>query len=120
MQDIEVGKTDSFNDWADFKAAMCAAFGPVTTMEESKRLLRNLHQTGRVQAYMQRFHELQYRLPGIFEEEAFPTFLIGLTPHIQEYIGAHIQGDVFAAITIAERLDLFHTSAWESGGSTLG
>ena len=33
------------------------------------------------------FHELQYKLPRMSEEEAFSTFLTGLTPHIQEKVG---------------------------------
>ena len=120
LQDIEVGKRNPFDDWADFKVAMCAAFEPVTATEESRRQLRNLRQTGRVRAYVQRFRELQYRLPGMSEEEAFSTFLAGLTPHIQEQVGAHIQGDLSAAITMAERLDLFRASAREGGGSSGG
>ena len=54
------------------------------------------------------------------EKEAFLTFLASLTPHIQEQVAAHIQGDLSAAITMAERLDLFCTSAWEGGGSSGG
>ena len=44
--------------------------------------------------------------------------ITGLAPHIQEQVGAHIQGDLSAAITMAERLDLFRTSAQEGGGSS--
>ena len=54
------------------------------------------------------------------EEEAFLTFLTSLAPHMQEQVGAHIQGDLFAAITMAERLDLFQTNAQEGGGSSGG
>ena len=120
LQDIEVGKRNPFDDWADFKVERCAAFEPVTATEESRRQLQNLRQTGRVCAYVQRFRELQYRLPGMSEEEAFSTFLAGLAPHIQEQVGAHIQGDLFAAITMTERLDFFCASAQEGGGSNGG
>ena len=54
------------------------------------------------------------------EEEAFSTFLAGLAPHIQEQVGVHIQGDLSASITMAERLDLFRASAREGGGSSGG
>ena len=118
LQDIETGKRNPFADWEDFKAAMCAAFEPVTATEESRRQLRNLRQTGRVRAYVQRFRELQYRLPGMTNEEAFSTFLAGLSPHIQEQVGAHVQGDLSAAITMAERLDLFRASAREGAGTS--
>ena len=48
LQDIEVGKRNPFDDWADFKVPMCAAFEPVTATEELRRLLQNLRQTSRV------------------------------------------------------------------------
>ena len=121
MQDIEVGKRNPFDDWADFKVAMCVAFEPVTASKESRWQLRNLCQTGRVRSYVQHFCELQYRLPGMSEEEAFSTFLaILLAPHIQEQAGAHIQRDLSAAITMTERLDLFCASARVGGGSSGG
>ena len=120
LQDIKVGKRNPFEDWADFKVVMCAAFEPVTATEEFRRLLQNLRQTGRVRAYVQRFRELQYRLLGMSEEETFLTFLAGLAPHIQEQVGAHIQGDQSAAITMAERLDVFCASVQEGGGSSGG
>ena len=53
-------------------------------------------------------------------EEAFSTFLAGLSPHIQEQVGAHVQGDLSAAITMAERLDLFRASAREGAGTSGG
>ena len=52
LQEIEVGKRTRFADWEDFKAAMCAAFEPVTAVEESRRQLQNLRQTSRVRAYV--------------------------------------------------------------------
>ena len=41
-------------------------------------------------------------------EEAFHAFLFGLQPHQQEHVGAHIQGDLDAAITMAQRLEVYH------------
>ena len=40
-------------------------------------------------------------------EEAFSTFLAGLTPHLQEHVGAHVQGDLEAAKQMALRMDMF-------------
>ena len=34
-------------------------------------------------------------------EEAFHAFLFGLQPHLQEHVGAHVQGDLEAAIAMA-------------------
>ena len=84
LQDIEMGKKNPFDDWADFKVAMCVAFEPITTTEESRRQFWNLCQIGRARTYMHHFGELQYRQLGMSEDKAFSTFLVGLTPHIQE------------------------------------
>ena len=40
-------------------------------------------------------------------EEAFSAFLSGLTPHLQEHVGAHVQGDLEAAKHMALRMDMF-------------
>ena len=41
------------------------------------------------------------------DEEAFHAFLSGLQPHLQEHVGADVQGDVEAAITMALRLEVY-------------
>ena len=104
---IERGQRPPFADWADFRAALIAAFEPVTETEEARKQLRALRQTGRVSVYIQKFQELQCRLPGMNNEEAFSTFLAGLTPHLQEHVGAHVQGDLEAAKQMALRMDMF-------------
>ena len=40
------------------------------------------------------------------DEEAFHTFLSGLQPHLQEHVGAHVQGDLEAAIAMIQRLEV--------------
>ena len=40
-------------------------------------------------------------------EEAFHAFLSGLTPHLQEHVGAHVQGDLEAAMAMAQRLEVY-------------
>ena len=42
------------------------------------------------------------------DEEAFHTFLSGLQPHLQEHVGAHVQGDLEADIAMAQRLEVYH------------
>ena len=37
----------------------------------------------------------------MIDEEAFHAFLSRLQPHLQEHVGAHVQGDVEAAIAMA-------------------
>ena len=40
-------------------------------------------------------------------EEAFHAFLSGLMPHLQEHVGAHVQGDLEAAMAMAQRLEVY-------------
>ena len=87
---IERGQRQAFVDWDGFKAEMIAAFEPVTETEEARKQLRALRQTGRVTAYIAKFQELQCRLSGMNAEEAFSAFLSGLSPHLQEHVGAHV------------------------------
>ena len=39
-------------------------------------------------------------------KEEFHAFLSGLTPHLQEHVGAHVQGDFEAAMAMAQRLEI--------------
>jgi hypothetical protein len=107
LASIERNQRQRFADWDDFKAAFITAFEFVTETEEARKQLRNLRQTGRVSAYIQKFQELQCRLPGMNDEEAFSAFLSGLTPHLQEHVGAHVQGDLERAKQMALRMDMF-------------
>ena len=47
------------------------------------------------------------------DEEAFHTFLSGLQPHLQEHVGAHVQGDMEAAIAMAQHLEVYR--GWRRG-----
>ena len=40
-------------------------------------------------------------------DEAFHAFLSGLSPHLQEHVGAHVQGDLEAAMVMAQRLEVY-------------
>ena len=40
-------------------------------------------------------------------EEAFSAFLSRLTPHLQEHVGAHVYGDLEAAMAMAQRLEVY-------------
>ena len=57
---------------------MVQRFEPVTKIEEAHKQLRALRQTGRVAGYVQKFQELQYRLLGMTDEEAFHAIIFGL------------------------------------------
>ena len=92
LQEISEGRRPVFRTWAQFRDAMVQRFEPVTEVEEARKQLRALRQTGRVAGYVQKFQELQYQLPGMTNEEAFHAFLSGLQPHLQEHVGAHVQG----------------------------
>ena len=55
---IERGQRVHFIDWDDFSSAMIAQFEPVTELEEARKALRALKQTGKVATYIQKFQEL--------------------------------------------------------------
>ena len=111
LASIERGQRPRYIDWGDFTAAMIAHFEPVTELEEARKALRALKQTGKVATYIQKFQELQCRLPGMNAEEAFSTFMSGLTPHLQEHVGAHVQGDLEAAKRMALRMEMYRGTA---------
>ena len=50
-------------------------------------------------------------------EEAFSTFMSGLTPHLQEHVGAHVQGDLEAAKRMALRMEMYRGTAESSRGT---
>ena len=101
LQEISEGRRPVLRTWAQFRDAMVQRFEPVTEVEEARKQLRALRQTGRVAGYVQKFQELQYRLPRMTDEEAFHTFISGVQPHLQEHMGAHVQGDLEAVIAMA-------------------
>ena len=41
------------------------------------------------------------------DEEAFHAFISRLQPHLQEHIGPHVQGDMEAAIAMAQCLEVY-------------
>ena len=41
------------------------------------------------------------------DEDAFYAFLSGLVPHLQEHVGAHVQGDLEQAMAMAQRLEAY-------------
>ena len=55
LQDISAGRRPVFRTWAQFKEAMVQQFEPVTEVEEVRKQLRALRQTGRVAGYVQKF-----------------------------------------------------------------
>ena len=40
-------------------------------------------------------------------EEAFHAFLSGLVPHLQQHVGAYVQGDLEVAMEMAQRLEVY-------------
>ena len=80
---------------------MVQRFESVNEVEEVCKQQWALRQTARVTSYVQKFQELQYRLPRMIDDEAFHAFIFGLQLHLQEHVGAHVQGDLEVVITMA-------------------
>ena len=41
------------------------------------------------------------------DEEAFHAFISGLQPHLQEHVGAHVQGDLEVTIAMVQCLEVY-------------
>ena len=82
MQEIERGGRPTFEILSEFCDAFATAFESISDSEEVRRQLCNLKQTGRAAGYVQRFRELQFRLPSITKEEAYSASLSKLKPHL--------------------------------------
>ena len=46
--------------------------------------------------------------PNMLAKEALYAFLFRLTPHPQEHVGAHVQGDLEAVMAMAQCLEVYH------------
>ena len=79
----------TWTTWEAFTDAMARAFEPVTVVEEACQQILNLRQTGRVAGYVQRFHELMYKIPMMTEEELYKLFVRGLKPKIKTSVGVN-------------------------------
>ena len=96
--------------WSEFNDAFAFAFESILNNQEVRWSLRNLKQTGCATREMQRFKELQFRLPSITEEEAYLASVSRLTPHLAGQVGAHTHGDLSAAQAMAGRLHRYTTN----------
>ena len=101
LQEVATRRRQAFRTWGQFKVATIHQFESITEIEDACRQLRALKQTGRVGGYIQCFQELQHCLPSMTDEEDFHAFLFGLVPHLQEHVGAHVQGDLEQAMAMA-------------------
>ena len=45
--------------------------------------------------------------PNMLAEEALYAFLFRLTPHTQEHVGAHVQGDLEVVMAMAQCLEVY-------------
>ena len=61
-------------------------FELATEGEAVKRQFCSLCQTVRVASYVWKFRDLEFGLTCITKEEAYSTFVAGLTPHIVEEV----------------------------------
>ena len=85
------------------------AFELATVVEEARQQILNLHQTGRVTGYVQRFRELLYKIPEMTEEESYTLFIRGLKPEVKTSVGVNVPGGLEDAITWAQRVDLWQS-----------
>ena len=58
LQDVAEGHRPVFHTWAQFRDAIMQQFKPVTKVEEARKQLKALRETGRVIGYVQKFQEV--------------------------------------------------------------
>ena len=78
---------------------MARAFELATVVEEARQQILNLHQTGRVAGYVQRFHELLYKIPTKTEEESYTLFVRGLKLEMKTSVGVNVPEGLEDVIT---------------------
>ena len=78
---------------------MARAFEPATVVEEACQQILNMHQTGCVAMYVQRFCEVLYRIPTMTEEESYTSFVWGLKQEIKTSVGVNVLEGLEDAIT---------------------
>ena len=71
-------------DWRDFVQEITAAFCAITKEEQAQKQLKTLSETGSMQNYIQRFHDLRLRIPSMFVGDIYFAFMDGLKPRIRQ------------------------------------
>ena len=87
---IATGQRAPWADWQEFAQEITAAFSAITEEEQARKQLKGLTQTGSVQNYIQRFHDLKLRIPSMFVADIFAQFMDGLKPAIRQQIAPHV------------------------------
>ena len=82
-------------------------FEPTTDAELARQMLEGFKQTGRVAGYVARFRKLSGVIWDMSASEHYRAFMRGLKPHIRQYVGPNVRGDLDAAILMAEQFDLY-------------
>ena len=77
---------------------MIRTFQLETEIEVARQQILNLKQTGRVAGYVQKFRELQYKIPSMTDEEAYTLFLRGLNSEIRTFVGVNVPQGLEMAI----------------------
>ena len=90
----------------------------MTDAELARQNLEGFKQTGQVASYVNRFHELVGVIRDMSDSEKYRAFMKGLKPHIRQYVGPNIRGDLDAAILMAEQFDLYGSPESSSQGGS--
>ena len=88
---------------------MARAFEPATVVEEARQQILNLRHTGHVTGYVQRFHELLYKIPAMTEEESYTLFVRGLKTDVKTSAGVNVPAGLEDAITWVQHVDLWQS-----------
>lgn len=103
---IRNGQRANWANWQEFRRELITTFAPQTDEEQARKSLKTLKQTGSVQNYLQRFRELQFRIPTMSETDIFSAFMDGLKADVRKQIGIHVH-TLQEAQYLASKADLY-------------
>lgn len=100
--------------WQDLAEELRIQFEPITTTEAARRKLRELRQTSTIQAYIDQFQDLIFRIPEMREEDKYSNFVGGLRDWLRHQVDAHGGGTLDGAMRMAQRLSRDQASDYRS------
>ena len=118
QRDISAGLRSDWADYAEFREEFIRTFEPTTDAELARQNLEGFKQTGKVASYVTRFRELVGVIRDMSDSEKYRAFMKGLKPHIRQYVGPNVRGDLDAAILMAEQFDLYGSPESSSQGGS--
>ena len=102
-------------NWASFKEAMLAHFGPTDPVKLARDELAEVKQEKGVMEYSAQFRSICTRITAISKEEMLDRYVRGLKPRTRKEVEMKEPDTVEAAMRIAEKFDRITDRLFEQG-----